>query len=115
MPAQTCVIIRATLTLWGLEAAKCDVEIVKALIEGGDDITTKSRDGHTRLMRPVIDVRQEAVEVLLLNGADIDCKDNEGDIPLIWAVQFNNPATARLLLQWECKCQFQRLEWQLAP
>src|SRR5690348_16146164 len=33
-----------------LAAAKCDVEIDKALIEGGADITTKNRDGHTPLM-----------------------------------------------------------------
>ena len=73
----------------GLAAAKCDVEIDKALIEGGADITTKNRDGHTPLMCAVIDVHKEAAD---------NCTDNEGDTPLIWVVQFNNPAIVGLRL-----------------
>ena len=73
----------------GLVTAKCDVKIDKALIEGGADITTKNQDGHTPLTCAVIDVHQEAAD---------DCTDNEGDTPLIWVAQFNNPAIVGLPL-----------------
>lgn len=59
------------------------VDIVKALIDAGADIQKPGQFGYTALHAAAQNGHLEVVQTLVQYGASVNCKNNDGDIPLI--------------------------------
>jgi len=62
-----------------------DLEAVNKAISDGFDFNNAIYEGHTPLHMAVDWGYKEIVELLLVNGADVNAKDEFGDTPLDWA------------------------------
>ncbi len=69
---------------------------VAALAARGADLNTII-DGHALLALAIVYQRNRAAEALVLHGAKLNAKDNEGRTPLHWAVCVSLPLTKLLL------------------
>lgn len=85
-----------------LAADNNNLNCVKLLVEYGANIDAESENKWTPLhlvsMKPHLNAVSSA-EFLITNGADINCKDNQGLTPLHWAVFYNAEEMVKLLLQ----------------
>ena len=59
------------------------VEVVKALIDAGADIQKKGQFGYTALHAAAQNGHLDVVQTLVKYGASVNCKNDDGDIPLI--------------------------------
>jgi ankyrin repeat protein len=59
------------------------VNIVKTLIDSGADIQKKGQFGYTALHAAAQNGHLDVVQVLVKYGASVNCKNDDGDIPLI--------------------------------
>lgn len=70
------------------------------LIEADIGVDTRDCEGRTPLHYAARDPFKEAAESLLINGADVNARDNIGCTPLMMAAALNsNAAVAELLLE----------------
>jgi len=76
----------------------CDVEIVRFLINSGENIEEKCRDGETPLMMASKSGRNMIIKELLDNGANIENSDNCGWTALLHASFNNSLVSVRELL-----------------
>ena len=58
-------------------------DIVRALIEAGADIQKKGQFGYTALHAAAQNGHLDVVQELVKYGASVNCKNDDGDIPLI--------------------------------
>jgi hypothetical protein len=81
-------------------ARKSDVEKVKALLDKGADVNTRSPYGATPLFFACDRGSVEVVQVLLARGADVNAKDKfYGATPLNWALSKGKPEIIKLLVE----------------
>jgi ankyrin repeat protein len=59
------------------------VDIVKALIDAGADIQKQGQFGYTALHAAAQNGHLDVVQALVKYGASVNCKNEDGDIPLI--------------------------------
>jgi len=92
-------------------------EVANFLIGKKAEVNYVSKNG-TALMACVVKGEFELVDKLLLNGANIDLKDQNGMTALMLAVQFNNPEMVNKLLQEkankELKCNQNKTAFEYA-
>ncbi|KAF3386475.1 Ankyrin repeat domain-containing protein 50 [Penicillium rolfsii] len=80
------------------------LEVVDILIAKGADVNKKGRGGRTPLME-ALSFHIERFEfdkitrLLLENGAEVDCVDDDGITPLLLAAESDNPAILKLLIE----------------
>lgn len=67
------------------EAQRGNLEAVQAIVQAGANINYKDDDGYTALIIAVINNKDNVVEWLLQNGADVNTKQWQGGIPLMFA------------------------------
>lgn len=82
-------------------AIHCDYKIVSFLLDQGEDINIRSRDGRT-LLHYAVDNKDKGFELinfLIAKGIPIDAKDNHGRIPLHNAITFESYGSMKALLQ----------------
>lgn len=85
-----------------LAADNNNLNCVKLLVEYGANIDAESENKWTPLHLVSMKSHLNAVssaEFLITNGADINCKDDQGLTPLHWAVFYNAEEMVKLLLQ----------------
>jgi ankyrin repeat protein len=74
------------------------IEAVKKHLTDSMDVNAKSsRNGSTPLHQAVRNGHKEIVELLIANGADVNSKDEDGQTPLDWAIQFKESETIALI------------------
>ena len=74
------------------------IEAVKKHLTDSMDVNAKSsRNGSTPLHQGVRNGHKEIVELLIANGADVNSKDEDGQTPLDWAIQFKESETIALI------------------
>jgi hypothetical protein len=81
-------------------AAKGNIEAVKQHLAAGTDVDAKDTSdslGMTPLHWTALTGRREIVELLIANGADVNAKNDGGETPLDWAIDFKRIKTADLL------------------
>jgi ankyrin repeat protein len=66
------------------------LEVVKKMLEKGEDINQRNRYGQTPLYLAVLNGKEEVVEYLLEEGADYNIARDNGDTPLMCAVKHQN-------------------------
>jgi len=64
-----------------------DISILRLLVKNGADISMKSADGETVLMRAASNLYLDAVELLVQNKADINAQADDGHTALVYAVE----------------------------
>jgi hypothetical protein len=80
-------------------ARKGDVAAVKAQLDKGVDVNTKTQYGATALSYACDRGYVEVVKLLIERGADVNVKDTfYGEVPLGWAVSKGHAEIVRLLL-----------------
>lgn len=57
--------------------------VVNLLIESGADVQRKGQFGYTAIHAAAQGGHLEVVQALLRHGASVNCKNDDGDIPLI--------------------------------
>ena len=62
------------------------LNVVKLLIESGADIQRRGQFGYTALHAAAQCGHLEVVQALVKYGASVNCKNDDGDIPLILGV-----------------------------
>lgn len=73
-------------------------DAVAVLVGYGASVDAGEADGITPLMRASSGDNAETAEALLMRGAQIEARDNDGGwTPLIWAAAFDGVDTVRLL------------------
>lgn len=77
-------IARLSSTIHGA-AMLGDLDLVRALLDGGVDVNALSRHGDTALHRAVMYGRVDIVRLLLERGADVNAEDGDGRTPLSFA------------------------------
>ncbi|HVF90874.1 MAG TPA: ankyrin repeat domain-containing protein [Blastocatellia bacterium] len=81
-------------------ARKGDVETIKALLDAGTDVNSKTRYGATALSFAADKGRIEVVRLLLDRGADVNVKDSfYGATPLSWAIGKDHTAIVQALIE----------------
>ncbi len=92
-------------------------EVANFLIDNKAELNYVSKNG-TALMACVVKGKFELVDKLLLNGANIDLKDQNGMTALMLAVQFNNPEMVKKLVEEkankELKCNQNKTAFEYA-
>lgn len=92
-------------------------EVTNFLIDNKAELNYVSKNG-TALMACVVKGEFELVDKLLLNGANIDLKDQNGMTALMLAVQFNNPEMVKKLVEEkankELKCNQNKTAFEYA-
>ena len=92
-------------------------DVAKFLLENNVDVNYVSKNG-TALMACVVKGEFELVDKLLLNGANIDLKDQNGMTALMLAVQFNNSEMVKKLIKEnankELKCNQNKTAFEYA-
>jgi ankyrin repeat protein len=92
-------------------------EVANFLIDNKAELNYVSKNG-TALMACVVKGEFELVDKLLLNGANIDLKDQNGMTALMLAVQFNNPEMVKKLVEEkankELKCNQNKTAFEYA-
>lgn len=92
-------------------------EVANFLIDKKAEVNYVSKNG-TALMACVVKGEFELVDELLLNGANIDLKDQNGMTALMLAVQFNNPEMVKKLVEEkankELKCNQNKTAFEYA-
>mgnify|MGYP003456087302 FL=1 len=92
-------------------------EVANFLIDNKAEVNYVSKNG-TALMACVVKGEFELVDKLLLNGANIDLKDQNGMTALMLAVQFNNPEMVKKLVEEkankELKCNQNKTAFEYA-
>ena len=84
---------------WATQYAEKDsvwIEIMEVLLKKGANIHSKNKMGWTCLHIAALFNRQEAVRLLLDNGADPTKKDFQGVVPLDMALRQGNQETANV-------------------
>jgi hypothetical protein len=90
----------ATLDQQLIEAAKVgDLAQVKALLDGGADVTAKNDGGTTALMAASGGGHVEVVQLLLDRNVDVDAKDHVGETPLMYAASKGSFEVVKLLVE----------------
>jgi ankyrin repeat protein len=79
------------------DAAECDVELVRALLDAGADPNAKSASGGTPLHTTAFTGDRESAELLLRYGADRTIKNGQRKTPADVARERGNDEVARLL------------------
>lgn len=80
-------------------ARKGDAAAVKALLDNGLDVNSKTRYGATALSYACDKGHVEVVKLLLDRGADVNAKDTfYGEVPLGWALSHGHVEVVKLLL-----------------
>lgn len=59
------------------------LDVVKALIDAGADIQKRGQFGYTALHAAAQSGHLDVVQALVKFGASVNCKNDDGDIPLI--------------------------------
>ena len=75
--------------MWGnlIDAAKNgDLEKMTALVEKGNAVDGRTKEGRTPLIQATVHGHVDVVKFLIGRGADINAEDNEGETALSWAV-----------------------------
>eukprot|EP00850_Spirogloea_muscicola_P016184 SM000129S26171 [mRNA] locus=s129:404788:409939:- [translate_table: standard] len=80
-------------------ASRGDTEQLRQLIKAGADPSKQDYDGRTSLHLAASKGFKDMVAFLLLEGVDINAKDNFGTTPLLEALRNNHDETARLLVE----------------
>jgi ankyrin repeat protein len=81
------------------KAGEGDVEAVKLFLASGIDPNAMDKNGDPALIAASRSGKQEIIELLLLNGADIECRDGKyGGTPLLWAALNGHTGALDLLL-----------------
>jgi len=92
-------------------------EVANFLIDNKAEVNYVSKNG-TALMACVVKGEFELLDKLLLKGANIDLKDQNGMTALMLAVQFNNPEMVKKLLKEkankELKCNQNKTAFEYA-
>ncbi|CAH0777991.1 unnamed protein product [Bemisia tabaci] len=83
-------------TLLHLAAKRCCLELVRALLDHGANVTQLSSLGETPLHCAVMGGSPEIVQLLCERGADVDANDWDGFTPLFFA---KHPDVANVLLE----------------
>ncbi|MFH0821133.1 MAG: ankyrin repeat domain-containing protein [Pseudomonadota bacterium] len=78
---------------------KGNVEIVKALLDGGMDVNVKGKGSVTPLSEASRNGHTEVVKLLLSKGADPRARSEEGSTPLMLATQEGHGKVVELLLK----------------
>ncbi|MDQ7839250.1 MAG: ankyrin repeat domain-containing protein [Thermodesulfobacteriota bacterium] len=81
-------------------ARKGKIEKVKEYLESDKNLVNlRNREGETPIFAAVSSGNEEMVELLILNGADINVKEQQaGTTPLYWATRLENTGIIDLLL-----------------
>jgi hypothetical protein len=80
-------------------ARKGDIAAVKALLDQGVEVNSKTRYGATALSYACDKGHVELVRFLIERGADVNMKDTfYGEVPLGWALSHGNAQIVKLLL-----------------
>jgi ankyrin repeat protein len=80
-------------------ARKGDVAAVKAFLDAGVDVNSKTRYGATALSYACDKGHVEVVRLLVERGADVNVKDTfYGEVPLGWALSHGHVQVVKLLL-----------------
>ncbi len=80
-------------------ARKGDTPAVKALLDKGVDVNSKTRYGATALSYACDKGHVEVVKLLIERGADVNSKDTfYGEVPLGWALSHGHVQVVKLLL-----------------
>ena len=74
-------------SLHGLHIIDIENDVAEALIEKGADLNAKEGNGWSALMFASMGGATECVKMLIMAGADVNCKTNEGETPLQRAEQ----------------------------
>ena len=59
------------------------LDFVRALLEAGADVQRRGQFGYTALHAAAQGGHLDVVQELVRRGASVNCKNNDGDIPLI--------------------------------
>lgn len=85
---------------WAISAGGSLLPLVKTLLQAGADLNIPSGDCNDcvalHVAARVGDA--DAIALLLLNGADIDVRDKDGDTPLVWAIRSHHLGCVEVLL-----------------
>lgn len=73
-------------------------KLISALLRSGEKLNERCNKGLTALGYAVTSGHFECVKVLVINGADVSCVDNNGDMPLMLAARQGYDNIARYLL-----------------
>ncbi|MBN2317040.1 MAG: ankyrin repeat domain-containing protein [Sedimentisphaerales bacterium] len=81
-------------------AAIGDTEKIKSLIEAGQDVSTKSKNGGIALIWASLRGHREIAELLIQNGANVNFQDHSGSgwTPLLLACRYGKKEIVELLL-----------------
>lgn len=79
------------------EKDKCEVEIVKELIQGGADVGLVNKDGSCALLLAASNENVEMVQELLNAGGDPSVANKNGSFALLAAANYDNTELIRLL------------------
>lgn len=80
-------------------AFKGDLNVVRSLLNKGEDVNRKNVYGTTALQQAVVMNHKQIVSLLIEKGADVNAKDNEGNTILIHAAWSSSKDIIRLLLE----------------
>lgn len=90
-----------------------DIEVIRKLIEEGDDINQRNAAGNTPLLLAAGYNRLDVVDLLIQKGADMDIKNVEGLTSINSACRFGNIEVAKRLLS--AKQSNLKMDDNLAP
>src|SRR5262245_28972362 len=81
-------------------ARRGDIAVVKAFLEKGVNVNSKTRYGATALSYACDKGHAELVRLLIERGADVNVKDTfYGEVPLGWALSHGHAQIVKLLLE----------------
>ncbi|XP_064230585.1 60 kDa lysophospholipase isoform X2 [Aotus nancymaae] len=87
-----------------------DLEVLRALVELGSDLSLVDFNGQTPLHTAARGGRTEAVAMLLQGGVDVNARDTDGLSPLLLAVRGRHPGIVGLLRAAGASLSAQELE-----
>lgn len=87
-----------TRLTYALERHK-PVSYIKQLINGGEDIHVRDKNGLTPLMYAAAWTDPETIELMLNSGARMEDKSNSGDTAVFYAIKWRKPENVKYLAE----------------
>src|SRR6478672_666015 len=75
-----------------------DIDVLKELIKGEEDLNVKDEEGNSPLMLACMNNHLSFSELIIENGADVNLQNQKGETALIIAAKTNNIEMVKVLM-----------------